>query len=63
MLQVSLSHAVGDPMAVVVHAEDAPTTFATVMGSRRLHTIADGAKVHEFFLEVRYLIIRKYHHL
>ena len=59
MLQVTLTDAVSDPAAVMVHSEDAPVTNAAVVGSGRLDALAASAIVHELCLEVIDLVVRE----
>ena len=57
LLQVALSDAVGDPSAMVVHAEDTSAAFTTVMGPWRLDTITVSTMVHVLRLQVVYLVL------
>ena len=57
MLQVTLTDAVSDPAAVMVHSEDAPVTNAAVVGSGRLDALAASAIVHELCLKVVDLVV------
>lgn len=59
VLQISLPDAVGDPAAVMVHAEDATPARAAVMGARRLHALTSVTVVHELCLQVVDLVFRQ----
>ena len=49
---VALTNAISHPKTVMIHSEDAPSTFTAVMSPRRLHTMAQMACLSKLLLYV-----------